>query len=508
MGFGRRPPFQRPSPGAPDPHDPERGEGWSGREWPPRQPPAWCRLDDDQRHRAPIAALQHYVRARMHRRLFLWFGASIAMTGATVVIVLTLFFPEREGPREQYARWQGFVGGIFAPLWDDPVRRGELAESMAAQLDVGITLEDVEGRVLAEHGAYRCHHEPQFSAPVTLRGRSIGVVQLCNPHHVKPWGLIMLAFFVAGGMLWAASGIIARRIAKPVWHVAAVAREIGEGKLDARVHLERRYRVGEIRVLGDALNEMAARIQKQLEDQRELLAAVSHELRTPLGHLRILLEMARDSGTDAKLVDELEREIMEVDDLVGELLASSRLTFDTLSMRPVEGLDLGARALERHGLSLDLLASSDDAIAFPGDATLLGRALANLLENAKRYGDGVDKLEVERRPVDASRTDVPAGSTEVVFAVCDRGPGFAPDDVARVFDPFYRGEHRAGAAHASLGLGLSLVSRIAQAHGGRAWAENRAEGGARVCFSVLVPPSEPGDLRSTGSRLLAPRPAT
>lgn len=448
-----------------------------------------CATEDEIAGRAPIAAMQHYVRSRLHRRLFMWFGASIVMTGATVVIVLSLFFPAERDPREQYMRLQTFVGNRFAEVWDEPARRGALANAMADELDVGIRLLDPNGIPMGDYGPLRCEGTPHFVAPVSIDGGPLrGEVGICARHEVKPWGLIALAFLVAGCTLWAAAGVIARRIAKPLGQVASVAREIGEGNLGARVALDPRHRVGEIRVLGNSINEMASRIQQQLEDQRELLAAVSHELRTPLGHLRILLEMARDSGTDAKLVDELEKEILEVDDLVGELLASSRLSFDTLSMRTVEGLDLGARALERVGLSLELLASDEDSIAFSGDATLIGRALANLLENAKRYGDGVVKLEVASRSAGESR--------EVIFSVHDRGAGFDAKEIERVFDPFYRGEHRAGAAHQSLGLGLSLVSRIAQAHGGRAWAENVADAngdvkGARVSFSVR---SQPNDL--------------
>ncbi len=449
-----------------------------------------CESEDEIARRAPIAAMQHYVRSRLHRRLFMWFGASIVMTGATVVIVLSLFFPAERDPREQYVRIQTFVGHRFAEVWDEPARRGALANAMADELDVGIRLLDPSGIPMGDYGPLRCEGTPHFVAPVAIDGGPLrGEVAICGRHEVKPWGLIALAFLVAGCTLWAAAGMIARRIAKPLGQVASVAREIGEGNLAARVELDPRHRVGEIRVLGNSINEMAGRIQQQLADQRELLAAVSHELRTPLGHLRILLEMARDSGTNPKLVDELEKEILEVDDLVGELLASSRLSFDTLSMRTVEGLDLGARALERVGLSLELLASEEDSIAFSGDATLIGRALANLLENAKRYGDGAVNLEVAARVGEG-------GAREVVFTVLDRGAGFDSKEIDRVFDPFYRGEHRAGAAHQSLGLGLSLVSRIAQAHGGRAWAENVTDAsgavkGARVSFSVL---SRPDDL--------------
>ncbi len=449
-----------------------------------RRRPLYCVDEDEMARRAPLGAITHYVRGRLHRRLFMWFGASIVMTGATVVIVLSLFFPADRDPREPYMRFQTFVGNRFAEAWDEPARRAALAAAVAEELDVGVRLTDASGVLVGTYGAIECEARPHFVAPVSASdGRARGEVAICSRHEAPPWGLIGLAFLVAGGTLWAAAGMIARRIARPLGQVAGVAREIGEGNLDARVALDDRHRVGEIRVLGNAINEMASRIQKQLGDQRELLAAVSHELRTPLGHLRILLEMARDGGTDPKLVDELEREIMEVDDLVGELLASSRLSFDTLSVRPVEGLDLGARALERVGLPLELLESEADSIAFAGDATLIGRALANLLENAKRYGEGVQALEV-------STVVGRDGNREVIFSVHDRGPGFASDELERVFDPFYRGEHRAGAGHQSLGLGLSLVSRIAQAHGGRAWAENRAGGGARVSFSISSPPTE------------------
>lgn len=288
--------------------------------------------------------------------------------------------------------------------------------------------------------------------------------------HGTPWKPVAI-LFASGATLWALSGLIARRLARPLAHVADVARDIGAGKLSTRVKLGR-HRGGEAGVLGDAINDMAARIEKQMADQRELLAAVSHEIRTPLGHLRILLEMARDRGAEEGLVGEMEHEIEEVDSLVGELLASSRLEFDGVERRPLDPVELAERALARAGLGAELLRAPASPTPIQADPTLLARALANLLDNAKKHGDGVTSLEVE--PDDDG----------VTFVVADGGSGFDEETRERAFEPFYRSRHAGGAASGSLGLGLALVQRIAAAHGGRAWIERGAAGGARVCFRV------------------------
>lgn len=405
----------------------------------------------------------------------MWFGASIVMSSASVWLVLSLASAPYERWHEDFERFQHFVGGQYARVWDDPRARDALARSTSEELDVEVVVRDAHGEVLSSFGARECRR-PRFEAPVVHRGARLGTIEVCAERaQPRPGWLLVLGLLVACGTLWAASGVIARRLMKPLSHVVDVARDVGTGKLKSRVHIG--DRVGELAVLADAIDEMAARIEKQLRDQRELLAAVSHEIRTPLGHIRVLLETARDAAErgeplGARTYDELEREVLEIDDLVGELLASSRLSFDAIERRPLEGLDLAARALERAGLSLDLLESDAESVPFSGDATLLGRALANLLENAKRHGGSVERLVIER------------DGEGVTFAVDDRGPGVAAGELEKVFGPFYRGERRAGASAGSLGLGLSLVQRIAQAHGGQAWAENREGGGARVAFRV------------------------
>jgi two-component system OmpR family sensor kinase len=279
-------------------------------------------------------------------------------------------------------------------------------------------------------------------------------------------------FLVGAAVLWAASGFIALRLTRPLAQLVQVTRQIGAGKLDARMHLPR-FGHNELQVIAEAINDMAARIEKQIADQRELLAAVSHEIRTPLGHMRVLLDLAAERDAEPELVAELEHEVRAIDGLVDQLLASSRVDFGNLEHRDLDGVQLGLRALERAGLEPTLLDADAEIAPLEGDAALLLQALANLLRNAAEHGGGPTILRVR------------SGAGEVVFEVDDDGPGFPPDDLDAAFDAFHRGrapKPRAG----SLGLGLVLVRRIAVAHGGRATAENQTGGGARVSLAIPI----------------------
>jgi signal transduction histidine kinase len=286
-----------------------------------------------------------------------------------------------------------------------------------------------------------------------------------------PWRAVVL-FGIPALLLWTAAGRIARRISRPVHELTRVAEELGQGNLAARATLGP-GNIGEIGVLSSAFNDMAGRLERQLTEQRELLAAVSHELRTPLARIRLLVEIARQSTITATTLDDIEREAIEIDTLVGELLASARLEFQAVTKKPLEAAEVARGALERAGEDAGKLAPPLTALPFVADPTLIARALANLIDNARKHGGGLDGVTVG------------AGDGTVVFEVSDRGPGFAPGDEARVFDRFYRAGADAG-PHGSLGLGLALVRRIAVAHGGRAEARNRPGGGARLTLELPV----------------------
>lgn len=430
-----------------------------------------------------MTRLGHYIRARLHRRIFVWFGLSILVTALVVSTVVNLVGGSTW--RQEMDKARTFASNRFAEVWEMPERRDELVQGISRDLDVDLELRDASGTLLARTGA-GCER-PDLSVPIVRSGTQLGLVKACywRSRHRNPWRVI-LPLLLSGTMLWLLSGAIARRLTRPMDELVRAASALGAGKLEARVKLGRGA-TGEMGVLAEAFNDMASRIERQLADQRELLAAVSHELRTPLARMRVLTEILRDDGGNPKTLDQVDREVVELDALVGELLASSRLDFGQVTSRPLDAKELAARALERTGLPAELLSVEGVAVALVGDATLLGRALANLLDNARRHGQGVEALRIIER------------DGRLAFCVDDRGPGLLPGEETRIFAPFYRKDRGGEAREAgSLGLGLALVQRIAKAHGGEAFAENRAGGGARVGFSLQRegPPASAGLARA------------
>lgn len=418
-----------------------------------------------------------WVAARLHRALFFWFGATIAGSGLVFVLVLSLGHPQHGPWFSKPERVENFAARRFAQVWQDEAARSTLARESAETFGIALELRSAEGATLSRHPESvrgRCDPPRHHLSVRSGRGDLLGHVLVCAEAHWL-WRLpaSLLGALLAGALvLWAATGALSRRLAFPIRQVASVAADLGEGKLESRVPQRacpRRHGVGgEAQVLADAINTMADRLQKQLLDQKQLLAAVSHELRTPLGHMRVLLDTATEQAVDPALVAQLEREVVEMDSLVGQLLAHSRLEFEALHPKTLQGLDLAIDALQRQGLPSDL-AHSDGNVGFDGDPTLLARALANLIDNAVRHGGGATSVRV-------------VGERERVrFEVRDRGPGFKGDP-EQLFAALTGGASTR--SDTGLGLGLALVQRIAIAHGGRLWSEQDEEGETVVGFSV------------------------
>lgn len=414
----------------------------------------------------------------LRRALFAASFFSILATAVVVIGIIAATSDDRAWWREMQ-RAQRFASAQLAAVWNDPPARDRMIRDAARELEVQIELRDVDGRVLVQAGPPgECW---PWDADIEHNGVHYGSVRACRPgEHTPPWrGLLALAASLL--VLWTIAGVVARRATRPLLSLVEVTRRIGEGDLKARPFA--RHRLVEIKTLSDAIGEMAERIEQQMKDQRALLAGASHELRTPLGHLRILVELLRSpspsEAAQTKVIDDVEREVVEMDALVGKLLASARLDFSMADKREIDAADLARRALERVGEPVaKLVVQGSAATTFIGDPTLVLGAIGNLLENARTHGVSVVQLTVEPR------------ADELVFVVDDAGAGIAADDEERVFEPFFHKDRRSSpstggdVSNGSLGLGLALVKRIAIAHGGRAFATTRAEGGGRVGFTV------------------------
>lgn len=419
-------------------------------------------------------------RRRLQHLFFIWLALSIVATAATVWMLFWLTFPG-ELPSVKRMRQIGeFMQGQFADRWEDRAARHKFAEDVTEAVGATLWIESPSGQTLDRIG-------PECSPIVhTLDvhkdGVLLGRVSACIGHEDHPGPLTPIVMLLgACTVLWGAAALVAHKIGRPLSLLIAVTREIGAGNLSARVRLGR-YQKGELGLLAESVNDMASRIERQISDQRELLAAVSHEVRSPLARLRVSAELLRSDPHNAPALDALEREVIELDTLVGKLLVNSRLDFEALTKREVVGAELFAEVLARRKLPAQLLQDGSKACPVRLDATLIARALENLLDNAARHGNGPTHCNVRR----AEPRESPRSAEALVFEVCDNGPGFDLKTLPRVFDAFYRASNGNTGDGASLGLGLALVRRIAQAHGGRAWAENLSTGGARVAFSVSL----------------------
>lgn len=231
----------------------------------------------------------------------------------------------------------------------------------------------------------------------------------------------------------------------------------------------------EVRPLVRALNELFRRVDGAWRRERRFTADAAHELRTPLAGLRANAQLAAGSGDDDERRQALDRLIAGVDraaHLVDELLSLARV--DAATALPVDGsIDLAELAAEVIEEIQPLLAAGGINVAFAeppaghptvrGDEALLHVALRNLVDNAVRHAGAGGALEL--------RLDVDAG--HVALSVLDRGPGIPEALVGRAGERFFRVP---GTSASGAGLGLSLVRRIAELHGGTLAIANRREG--------------------------------
>ena len=291
-------------------------------------------------------------------------------------------------------------------------------------------------------------------------------------------GAIVLLVVLLGSLLFA------RSLARPLRHLARVARDFGSGQLDARAKLERRDELGAV---ANAFDDMADRITALLHSQRELLANVSHELRTPLARIRVALDLAADGDAEAArdALANISTDWGDLERLVEDVLAAARLDVGSsgpggfpLRRDPVNLAEV-AEAAQARSLAvypnerIDLEVAPDLPI-IEGDAGLLRRVIDNLVDNARKYSEPERPITV-RLWRDGDR---------VCLAVIDRGMGIDAADLPHIFTPFFRADRSRTRKTGGVGLGLTLVRRIVTAHGGSVDVQSEIGRGTEVVVTL------------------------
>jgi two-component system OmpR family sensor kinase len=257
--------------------------------------------------------------------------------------------------------------------------------------------------------------------------------------------------------------------------LSAVADRVGAGQLTARAQFDPR---ASVYPLAERMNLMAGRIASLLEAQRNLLHSVSHELRTPIARLGFALELLRDKAADPALegrIAAMEGDVAELNGLVNELLGMIRLdSGQALQLGEADVADLLTGCVAALAPSPSTVALTLDAElgTVQADRRLLARAVANLLTNAQKYGEGKVALSARRD-----------GALQIV--VEDDGPGIPEQERLRVFEPFYRIDRSRDRATGGFGLGLSIAHKAVALHGGTIEVGQSALGGAR--FVIRLP---------------------
>ena len=229
---------------------------------------------------------------------------------------------------------------------------------------------------------------------------------------------------------------------------------------------------------------------KQLERTREeFVANVSHELRTPLslikGYVETLLDGARnDPEVAERFLKTIERNASRLDLLIQDLLAISALESGriTLNLQPVPLRPLADKVLadlkSRPDAKGVKLVNDLPELTATADANRLEQVLANLVDNAIKYGRADGTVTVGGQKADADKIEI---------YVQDDGPGIPPESLDRVFERFYRVDKARSREQGGTGLGLSIVKHIVQSHGGKVWV--KSEPGKGATFFFTLPPA-------------------
>lgn len=345
------------------------------------------------------------------------------------------------------------------------------------EVSVVVTLRGSEdGRRVRPHEARRPwmgagpgrHHgaDPAFAfvAQVRLADGTLATFDSRQPASSASWPYrLLLSFAVLLAAALALSWIAVRALTRPLKRLSDAAEALGQN-ID-RAPLPEDGPTEVVRA-ARAFNTMQARLQGYIRDRTRVLAAMSHDLKTPITRLRLRAELLGDGELRSRFT----RDLDEMESMVASTLDFLRGLETGEAIKPVDVMalleSLQADFAEMGG---SVRVEGRAASPYPARPQALKRCLHNLLENAIKYGS-------------SASVAVADDAAHLVIRIRDEGPGLHPDELEKVFEPFYRGESSRSRETGGTGLGLTIARSVAEAHGGRIELRNREAGGLEAAL--------------------------
>jgi two-component system osmolarity sensor histidine kinase EnvZ len=439
------------------------------------------------------AQAEHDIRQRSRLKRLLpqtMFGRSLLLIVMPLVllqIIATWIFYDRHWEAVSY-RFSSDVAGDIAmaieamDLTNSEAERDRLLDHVANVSDLSLTVR--RGEVLPPlRASIATTLDKQLRRALIDRvGRPFDIDAESSPHHVliavqlkegvlavdvplsrlyTPTTYIFIMWMVGSSLvLLSVAALFLRNQVKSLRRLAAAAEGFGKGRPVTFTKIEGAL---EVRQAAAAFMQMRDRIQRQIRQRTEMLAGVSHDLRTPLTRMKLALEL-RDCGPAA---GELKSDVAEMERLVNLYLDFAR---GEGTESPVETdiallIEDVAAATRRDGTPLAV--DPPKGLVVPVRPNALRRCLANLIANARRYGQHVWLSSVSSE-----------GGIDIL--VDDDGPGIPAAERDRVFQPFIRLDPSRNPSTGGIGLGLTIARDVARSHGGDVRLENSPYGGLRA----------------------------
>ncbi|WP_040984961.1 sensor histidine kinase [Oceanobacillus jeddahense] len=301
---------------------------------------------------------------------------------------------------------------------------------------------------------------------------------------------IALILIVTNGLL---TYFMSKSIINPISKLSMGAKEISEGNLEYSVQSDKKDELGELANTFETMRlklKEADKEQKRYEQNRqELIASISHDLKTPLTSIKGYVKGIQDgvANTTEKLdryMDTIYRTANDMDGLIDELFLYSKLDLnrETFQFEKVDVYAFFADFIDELAFNLEkeqgkavFLADPEEAYIVEADREKLRRVVMNIIQNSLKY--------IDKRPKEI-QVNLTAEANKIVVEMKDNGSGISKEDIPYIFESFYRTDTSRNSATGGSGLGLSIVRKIIQEHGGEIWAESEPGQGTSIYFTL------------------------